>query len=149
MSVHVVSEIVIGRPREVVAAFTCDPGNDRRWIAALARVDGPAELPLKEGDRVTRVARFLGRDIEYVLEMERHEPGRCLAMRSVKGPFAMHVTYEFNDAREGARMRIINRGDASGFYALAAPLLSRMVKSNVDKDLRRLKSLLEGVGRPV
>jgi uncharacterized membrane protein len=146
MPVRAVSEIVIRRPRDAVAAFASDPRNDMQWIKAFVRVDPPAELPLKVGSQVTRVARFLGKNIEYVLEVTEHTPGHRLAMRTVRGPIAMNVTYEFEDAGDGARMRIINSGDASGLYALAAPLMSRMVKTNVDKDLARLKELLEERG---
>src|SRR5688500_16003055 len=123
MGVHAVSEVVIERPREAVAAFASDPRNDMTWIKAFVRVEPPADLPLRVGSQVTRTARFMGRDIEYVLETVEHEPGRRLAMRTVRGPFAMDVTYEFDDAPEGTRMRIINAGEASGFYRLAAPLL--------------------------
>lgn len=111
MPLHVVSAIAIAVPRERVSAYACNPRNDMRWITTFARVEAPDELPLRQGARVSRVARFLGRDIEYILEVERHDPGHCLAMRSVKGPFAMHVTYEFDDTPAGTRMRIINRGD--------------------------------------
>ncbi|HEX2216582.1 MAG TPA: SRPBCC family protein [Xanthobacteraceae bacterium] len=143
MSVHAVSEIVIGRPRTAVAAFASDPRNDMRWIQAFVRVDAPNELPLRAGSQVTRVARFLGREFEYVLKIVEHQPGRRLAMRAVRGPFPMNVTYEFDDVADGTRMRIINSGNAAGFYRLAAPLMSRMVKMNVDKDLARLKAILE------
>lgn len=141
-----VSETVIARPRDAVAAFTCDPRNDMAWIGGLERVEIPAELPLRTGSRVARISRFLGRQIVYTLEIEACEPGRRLVMRSVAGPFPMRVTYEFADDPAGTRVRVINEGDTSGFFSLAAPLLSRMVKLRVDGDLRRLKSALE---RPI
>ena len=64
-------------------------------------------------------------------------------MRSVKAPFPMTVTYEFEDAAEGTRMRIRTEGDAAGFYRLAAPMLSAAVRRGVEKDLAALKRLLE------
>ena len=41
------------------------------------------------------MATFLDRRIEYVLEVVEYDPKTLLAMRSVKGPFPMEVTYEF------------------------------------------------------
>jgi hypothetical protein len=65
-------------------------------------------------------------------------------MRSVKAPFPMTVSYEFSPAAGGeTRVRVRVEGDASGFYRLAGPLLSRSVKRSVSADLARLKSVLE------
>jgi len=55
----------------------------------------------------------------------------------------MTIRYTFADADGGTKMTIRVRGDGSGFYKVAAPLLGIMVKRNVSKDLERLKVLLE------
>jgi hypothetical protein len=124
-----------------------DPANDTRWILALdsARVlpDGdPGGVGV--GTRVERLASFLGRRIEYVNEIEDYDPPRRLAMRSVKAPFPMTVVYEFEEAGDGATLaRIRAGGDASGFYSVAGPLLNRMVRHGIRRDLEALKELME------
>jgi uncharacterized membrane protein len=138
------AETTIARARGDVARYATDWRNDREWIGALTDVRLVQEKPLQ----VARVASFLGKRIEYVNEVVEHEPGRRLVMRSVKAPFPMLVTYEFEDAREGTLMRIRTEGDASGFYRLAGPLLSRAVKRGVSGDLERLKTRLEAGPAP-
>jgi uncharacterized membrane protein len=134
------AESTIARPRDEVAGYATDWRNDREWIGALTDVRLVQEEPLQ----VARVASFLGRRIEYVNEVVDHEPGRRLVMRSVKAPFPMTVTYEFEDADGGdTLMRIRTEGDASGFYRLAGPLLSRAVKRGLERDLAQLKQKLE------
>jgi hypothetical protein len=134
------AETTIERSREEVARYATDWRNDREWIGAVSEV----RLVQEEPQQVERVAGFLGKRIEYVNEVVEHEPGRRLVMRSVKAPFPMTVTYEFEDAgRGGTLMRIRTGGDASGFYRLAGPLLSRAVKRGVSGDLERLKKRLE------
>jgi hypothetical protein len=59
MAVRAVSEVVIARPPDAVAAFAGDPRNDKAWIGGVERVDIAAELPLRAGGRVLRVSRFL------------------------------------------------------------------------------------------
>jgi len=145
VSVDVTAEKSIARPRGEVAAFAMDPANDTRWILALdsARVltDGEA----RPGMRVERVASFLGRRIEYVNEVTELEPGRRLAMRSVRAPFPMTVIYEFEDEPGGGTLaRIRTHGDASGFYRVASPALAAAVRRGLRKDLAALKRLLEG-----
>jgi Polyketide cyclase / dehydrase and lipid transport len=130
---------------ERVAAYAMDPANDTSWIGALTEANVLTEGPVGVGTRVERVASFLGKRIEYINEVEEYDPPRRLHMRSVKAPFPMTVTYEFEPAPGGdTLMRITTGGDASGFYALAGPLLSRQVRRGVARDLERLKEILEG-----
>jgi hypothetical protein len=144
MAVDVTVEQPIARPREEVAGFAMDPRNDRRWIGALSEVRTLTDGPVRRGTQVQRVARFLGRRIEYVNEITELEPGRRLAMRSVKAPFPLRVTYEFEDAPGGGSLARIRTGGETGrYYALAGPLLSAMVKRGVARDLRALKQALE------
>jgi hypothetical protein len=95
------------------------------------------------GTQVERVASFLGRRIEYVNEIVALEPGRRLAMRSVKAPFPMEVTYELEDAGDGTLMRIRAAGDAGGFYRIAGPLLGKAVRRGIARDLAELKRVME------
>jgi uncharacterized membrane protein len=137
-------ERVIARPRADVAAYMTDWRNDPTWIGALRDVRLVTDGPLAVGSQVERVAGFLGRRIEYVNEVAELDPGSRLVMRSVRAPFPMTVTYEFEDAAGGAtRVRIRAQGDASGFYRLAGPLLSRAVERGIRGDLDRLATLLE------
>jgi len=140
VSTDIAVERRIERPREEVAAYASDWRNDEEWIGALDEVRLVQEEPLQ----VARVAGFLGKRIEYVNEVVEHEPGRRLVMRSVKAPFPMTVTYEFEDAEDGGSlMRIRTQGDASGFYRVAGPLLARAVKRGLERDLATLKERLE------
>ena len=139
-------EKLVARPRRAVAAYASDPANDADWIGALTEVRVLTDPPFGVGSRVLRVASFLGRRIEYVNEVTELDPGRRLAMRSVEAPFPMTVVYEWEDAGDGAtRMRIRAGGDASGFYRVAGPLLSRAVRRGIEGDLERLRRALESV----
>jgi uncharacterized membrane protein len=136
--------IEIARPAGEVARYMFDWRNDPEWIGGIsdARLASDGDFGL--GSRVERVASFLGKRIEYVLEVEDLQPGALLAMRSVQGPFPMAVTYEVTDSRRGARARVQVEGDASGVYRLAGPLLNLQATRSIAADLRRLKGLLEG-----
>jgi Polyketide cyclase / dehydrase and lipid transport len=144
VSTRVDESIEIARPAGDVARYMFDWRNDSDWIGGIseARLVGEGDFGL--GSRVERVASFMGKRIEYVLEIEDFEPGALLAMRSVKAPFPMTVTYEVTDNHGGARARVQVEGDASGFYRLAGPLLNLQATRSIAGDLRRLKGLLEG-----
>jgi hypothetical protein len=70
-------------------------------------------------------------------------------MSTAQGPFPMETTYVWEDAAEGAtRMTLRNRGEPAGFKALAGPVMSRAMRRANEKDLRRLKELLERQAEP-
>ena len=143
MAVDVEAEVTINRPVANVAGYVMDPENDPVWITGIIEAKMLTEPPLSEGTKVERVATFLGKRIEYVLEVVEHDPTALLAMRSVKGPFPMKVWYEFEEAGNSTVARIRIQGETSGFYKLAGPIMSRAVKRNITNDLETLKDLLE------
>jgi uncharacterized membrane protein len=144
MSIDVTMQTTIARPREDVARFAMDPGNDTAWIGGISEARTVTDGPLRQGSRVARVASFLGKRIEYVNEIDELAPGERLAMHSVAGPFPMRITYEFAEADgNGSIARVRVEGDASGFYSVATPILRRKLRSSVQADLARLKHLLE------
>lgn len=121
-----------------------DPVNDPVWIGGISEARTVTNGPLAPGSRVKRVARFLGKRIEYVNEIDELVPGRRLVMHSVAGPFPMRITYEFADQDGGSVARVRVEGDASGFFAVAAPVVRRRVCRSVESDLATLKGILEG-----
>jgi uncharacterized membrane protein len=148
MPVNVTTTATIGRPRGEVAAYLRDPANDTTWIGGLrsARLLTPA--PVAVGSQIERVASFLGRRVEYVNEITELTSER-LAMRSVRAPFPMQVTYGHRQASDGAtEVSVRVQGDAGRYYALLAPLLGVAVRRSITRDLRNLKRILEGQPQP-
>jgi hypothetical protein len=89
------------------------------------------------------VARFLGRTLAYTYEVIEYGPDR-LVMRTAEGPFPMETTYTWeslDDAR--TRMTLRNRGEPAGFARIAAPMMAAAIRKANEKDLARLKQILE------
>jgi hypothetical protein len=145
MSVDVVAEVVVARPREQVAAFMFEPRNDAIWTTGVVECRPLTEGPLRTGAKVERVSKFLGRRFGYLVEVTDHAPARFAQMR-VTEPFPMNIRYELEDAPGGTRARIRCQGEATGFFRVAAPLMSRMVKRSITNDLENLKEYLEARG---
>ena len=145
MPVDVVTEIEIKRPREQVAAFAADPANATAWYKNIASVEWETPPPAVVGSKLRFRARFLRRTLEYTYEVRELEHGRRFVMATAEGPFPMETTYTWDDAADGAtKMTLRNRGEPSGFAAVAAPVMARAMRRENEADLRRLKALLEG-----
>ncbi|MFE6287477.1 SRPBCC family protein [Streptomyces sp. NPDC057877] len=143
--IDVAAERVLPFPPERVAGYAMDWRHDAEWTQGIrtAELTRPADGGgFGVGAEVTRTAYFLGRRIDYVLRVDAYDPPRLLDMRSMAGPLPMHVTYTFEPHPPGTRARLQVRGGEGGFYRLAAPLLSRQVRSSLVKDLRDLEARL-------
>ena len=146
MKVDVVTEVVINRPRADVAGFAGDPTNAPRWYANIKSVEWKTPPPVAIGSRMGFVAQFLGRRLEYTYEVVELEPNERLVMQTSQGPFAMQTSYLWSDAEHGGtRMTLRNRGEPSGFAAIGAPVMAAAMRRENNKDLQRLKALLEGL----
>lgn len=144
MTVDVLSEIEIARPKPEVAAFAADPDNAPAWYFNIKSAEWQSERPLRVGSRIAFVARFLGQRLAYVYEVVELVPGERLVMRTAQGPFPMETSYHWEPTADGGtRMTLRNRGTPAGFSRLVAPFMAAAIGRANRKDLARLKSILE------
>ena len=146
MAVDVRSEIEIARPRAEVAGYAADPDNATAWYENIKSVEWRSPRPLEVGSRIAFTAVFLGRQLAYTYEVKEHVPGERFVMSTSEGPFPMETTYLWEDAGDGVtRMTLRNRGEPAGFGKVAAPVMARAMRRANQKDLVRLKAILESL----
>lgn len=137
--VHV--EATVARSPDEVAAYMFDPSHDPEWITGIEQVDPPT-APVALGTETHRLARFMGRRIDYVLKVVEHVPDRLLVMQSVRAPFPMGVTYGVEPDGSGSRVSLRVTGGYGLLMRLAQPIFSRQIRRSLQADLRRLRGRL-------
>jgi uncharacterized membrane protein len=143
MALDVLTEIVIDRPCEQVSAYAGDPSNAPEWYANITSVRWQTPPPAAVGTRLEFVARFLGRTMTYTYEITVLDPDR-LVMRTAHGPFPMETTYTWRpETPSSTRMTLRNRGGPTGSAAITAPVMAMAVRRANQKDLARLKRIME------
>lgn len=144
MSVDVAATIVIERPIGEVSAYAGDPSNAPEWYRRIESAEWQTDPPFRLGSRIRFVARFLGRQLDYVYEVVEYTPGEQVAMRTVGGPFPMDTTYTWRPVGDRVtHMTMRNHGEPSGFGRLAAPVIARAMRTAMTQDLDDLKRLME------
>jgi len=144
VAVDVLTEIVIDRPADRVAAYAGDPSNAPQWYANITSIAWKTPPPMGIGSKLLFSARFLGRRLDYTYEVAELAPGRRLAMRTAEGPFPMETIYTWEPLPGGrTRMTLQNRGEPAGFSRIAAPFMAAAIRRANNKDLRPLKTILE------
>jgi Polyketide cyclase / dehydrase and lipid transport len=144
VAVDVETSIEIDCPRSVVAAYVSNPDNATHWYVNIRSTNWETTPPAVVGSRIAFVAQFLGRRIAYTYEVREIAPDERFVMRTAQGPFPMQTTYSWQDTESGGtRMTLRNSGEPSGFGRMAAPMMAAAMRKANQKDLARLKTILE------
>ncbi len=143
MALNVTAETIIDRLKKDVAAYAFDPVNDPVWIGGIKEANLLTEKPIGKGTKVQRIAGFMGKKIDYIMEVIEFEEDNLMVIESIKSPFPMKVTYKFDEAGNRTQAMIKVEGNSKGFYKLADFLMGSKVKKNISEDLKRLKKIME------
>lgn len=142
-SVDVTTTIVIRCPRDRVAAFAANPDNVPKWYDNIQSVEWKTERPVTIGSQIAFVAHFLGQRLAYTYEVVELSD-ESFVMRTAEGPFPMETNYRWQSLDEHTtQMYLRNRGQPTGFSAVMAPFMSMMMRRATNKDLAKLKLILE------
>lgn len=142
--VDVITEIIIHRPVKQVSEYAANPDHAPDWYVNIQLAEWKTPKPLTIGSLIAFKAQFLGRELAYVYEIKEFIPGKKIVMSTANGPFPMETTYTWEalDVNR-ARMTLRNKGNPTGFSKLFAPFMATMMKKANNKDLKKIKAILE------
>lgn len=141
---QVTSSLEVDRPAAKVFAYIADAENNPRWQKGMRSCRWTTGPPIRIGSIYEQQARFLGRPINSTFEVTALQPDRSITIRSIASTFPIVVTRSVEPlGHSRCRVSALVRGDPSGVFGIAAPLLRRMVQRSVRADYRRLKARLE------
>ncbi len=136
--------VEINRPPDEVFNYVANPENLPEWSGIVLEVHKEGQGQLRQGDRFTSVAKFLGRRFETPMEVTAHESPRRHSDRSTGGPFEQEYTFILEEtAGGGTRLTEVAEGEPGGFFRLVGPLLEMAGRRQFRADLGNLKDLLE------
>ncbi len=66
---HLRQSVVVRRPLEEVFAYLADPENDPQWSSVAGTMRLTSGRPVRVGSTVRQQRRFLGRRLDFALEV--------------------------------------------------------------------------------
>ena len=132
--------IEIDAPAAEVFAYIADMSRNTEWQKGMKECRWTSEPPLRLGSTYDQVAGFMGKEIVSSFEVTEFTDGEQIRIESTGGSMPLDITRSvepLGDDRCRVRARV--RGDASGVFSVAAPMMKTMVARSVKADYRRLK----------
>ena len=140
--VKVKTSVVINRPVEEVFKFWDDPDNNAQWQTGLIESKQTSEGARGVGSTLLSVNQFLGRRLEFAVEITEYEPNRRVGFNT-SGPFPFSGTTSFEAVEGGTRVELEAEGDVSGIFKLAEPIVARTAQRQFEGNYLTLKDVLE------
>lgn len=135
--------ITINRPVEDVFAYVTDLRNNIQWMTGVIAAAMTSPGPVKVGATYKFDIKTMGMTMETTGEVTAYEPPTQYAWKATSGPFPMSGSTTFESMEGGTRVTDVIEAEPGGFFKIAEPLLMKQQQSQMEKDMKRLKEILE------
>lgn len=134
---------LIDCPVKDVFTFVINPDNMPKWNSAVISLQQITPGDIGVGTKLKNVGEMMGRRIEGEMQVVAFEPDSKYGFQMNAGPMQVNVTLTFKTVGTGTRLNLNAQGNPGGVFKLAEPMLQGRVKSMMEENLARLKSVLE------
>jgi len=137
--------VFINRAAEEIFAYMSDIENMVDWSSVIisTRKISPGEMHV--GATVRSTIRFLGKWLDITFEVVEYEPNRYLTLKSIAGVTPCLFCYQFEPTEDGGTT--VSQGTiihlTGGVLDLAEPVVTSVVRRQLEHDLLTLKDILE------
>jgi len=136
---------LVDRPIEEIFTFISNPLNTPKWQAMIASIEQVTPGPIGVGTQYNVHASLMGRAIDGLLEITSYEPPTKFGFTNKAGPMQVAVTITLKPVGTGAKITLNAEGNPGGLFKLAEGPLTHQIKSQMEANLEKLKSVLEAM----
>lgn len=137
---EVTRTVTIDQPIEHVFERLNDPEFAPQWSGTVESASAEGETHV--GQTFEIEGNFLGKSVDMECEVTEHDPPNRYAYRS-ESPLKMTLSSELQEAGDGTEVAMTIDVDPGRIFAAVGPLFKRQIGKQLEKDLQRLKDLLE------
>lgn len=136
--------VLVDRPIKDVFAFVSNPNNMSKWNSAVVSLEQVNPGKVDVGSKFKTVGEMMGRRIEGEMQITAYEPDTKCGFQVTAGPMQVNLTMSFKTVGTGTKVSLNAQGNPGGLFKLAEGVMAGQVKSMMEGNLARLKSVLEG-----
>ena len=134
---------LIDRPIKDVFTFVSNPNNMSKWNSAVVSIQQVTPGAVGVGTKFKTVGEAMGRRLEGEMQVQSFEPDNKCGFQLQAGPMQMNLTMSFKTVGTGTKLNLDVQGNPAGVFKLAEGLMTGQVKSLMEGNLTKLKSVLE------
>ena len=135
--------ITINRNIEEVFKTVVDFDSHAAWRSGLINAVLTSGGPPHAGSTYQYSMKIMGKAVETTGQIEEYQPPTSYAWKATSGPFPLSGSVKCELVPEGTRVTDRVEAEPGGFFKLAEGLIIKQQESQMKKDLRQLKALLE------
>lgn len=135
--------VLIDKPIKHVFAFAANPNNMSKWNSTVVSLEQITPGTVGVGTKFKSVGEMMGRRIEGEMQVTAYEPDTKCGYQVNAGPMQVNLTLTFKTVGTGTKISLNAQGNPAGVFKLAEPMMAGRVKSMMEENLARLKSVLE------
>lgn len=134
---------LIDRPMQDVFAFVANPNNMPKWNSAVVSLEQITPGAVGVGTKFKNVGEMMGRRIEGEMQVTAYEPDSKCGFQVNAGPMQVNLTLAFKPVGTGTKVSLNAQGNPAGIFKIAEGVMAGRVKTMMEENLARLKSVLE------
>jgi carbon monoxide dehydrogenase subunit G len=134
---------LVDRPMRDVFEFVSNLNNMSKWNSAVVSLQQVTPGQVGVGTKFKSVGEMMGRRIEGEVQVTSYEPDTKTGFQMNAGPMQINVTISFKPVGTGTKISLNAQGNPAGVFKLAEGMMQGRIKSLMEENLARLKSVLE------
>lgn len=137
------NEIIIDRPVDKVWRFVGSPTMWHVWRDAMSEPATKAdEDPIEVGSKFTYRSAFMGRSVDTEFEVVGYEWAHAITV-TTDVPVNVRLAFRCEPAEGKTRVVQETLGEVGGFFGIAEPLVTPLMRRQFQKSLEALKEVAE------
>ena len=136
---------LVDRPIEDVFTFLSNPLNTPQWQAMIKSIEQAVPGVVEIGTKFNVHAEMMGRAMDGLMEVTAYEPPSKFGFSNKAGPMEMAVTFTLKPVGTGTKINLNIQGNPGGIFKLAEGPMTHQIKSQMEANIARLKSVLEAM----
>ena len=136
---------LVDRPIADVFTFLSNPMNTPKWQMMIKNIEQVIPGAVNIGSKFNVRAEAMGRAMDGLMEVTAYEPPTKFGFTNKAGPMEMAITFTLKTVGTGTKITLNIQGNPGGIFKLAEGPMTHQIKSQMEANIAKLKSVLEAM----